>query len=77
MERDDPVRLSPDNPATVLIHLNRHHFASVGEAVRFALDTAPKDAWIITNCGLLGPEDLTRAAQTLFESGTPVAQVGS
>ncbi|KAA2234363.1 hypothetical protein [Salinarimonas soli] len=65
METDDMARLKPTDPATVLLGEDRHHFASIEDALRFALGTAAHRAWVITDRGLLAPEDLPRLAQRL------------
>ncbi|KAA2234799.1 hypothetical protein [Salinarimonas soli] len=65
MEHDDFTRLKPSEPATVLLGQDRHHFGRMQDAVQFALETAADEAWVITDRGLLAPEDLPRVAQKL------------
>ena len=65
MEQDDFMRLKASDPATVLLGQDRHHFGRVQDAIQFALETAASEAWIITDRGLLAPEDLPQVAQKL------------
>jgi hypothetical protein len=69
MEPEDFARVSPAEPATVLVGLDHHHFGFLKDAVHFALVALPHDrrdeTWIVTDRGLFAPEDLPRIAQKL------------
>jgi hypothetical protein len=69
MDRDDLIRLSPTEPATVIIGDDRHHFGALRDAVEFALHRVPEAlrdaAWVIVDRGLIAPEELPPVAHRL------------
>ena len=66
MERDDFAKLSPTEPATVLIGDSRHHFGALRDALVFARQGLPPTqrgaAWVLVDRGLIAPEELEPVA---------------